>query len=52
MNVYWGGSEFVNNVIADAEQKAKETLRLTLKISNLSSLARKVCIHCFSDFVQ
>jgi putative transposase len=38
-----GSSEFVNNVIADAEQKAKETLRLTLKISDLPSLARKVC---------
>jgi REP element-mobilizing transposase RayT len=38
-----GSSEFVNNVIADAEEKAKETLRLTLKISNLPSLALKVC---------
>jgi len=38
-----GSSELVNNIIADAEQKAKETLRLTLKISDLPSLARKVC---------
>ena len=38
-----GSSEFVNDVIADAEQKAKETLRLTLKRSDLPSLARKVC---------
>jgi len=37
-----GSSEFVNNVIADAEEKAKETLRLTLKISDLPSLALKV----------
>ena len=38
-----GSSEFVTNVIADAEQKAKETLRLTLKIADLPSLALKVC---------
>ena len=38
-----GSSEFVNNVIADAEEKAKETLRLTLKISDLPSLALDVC---------
>jgi len=37
-----GSSEFVENVIADAEQKAKKTLRLTLKIADLPSLARKV----------
>ncbi|MFC1820333.1 hypothetical protein ACFLZG_04520 [Thermodesulfobacteriota bacterium] len=36
-------SEFANNVIGDAEKKAKETLRLTLKISDLPSLALKVC---------
>ena len=29
-----GRSEFVNNVIADAEEKAKETLRLSLTISD------------------
>jgi len=38
-----GSSEFVNNVIADAQEKAKETLRLTLNISDLPSLALKVC---------
>jgi len=38
-----GSSEFVNNVIADAEEKAKETLRLTVKITDLPSLALKVC---------
>ena len=38
-----GSSESVENVIADAEEKAKETLRLTLKISDLPSLALKVC---------
>ncbi len=38
-----GSSEFVNNVIAEAEEKAKETLRLTLKIADLPSLALKVC---------
>ena len=38
-----GSSEFVNNVIADAEEKAKETLRLTVKIADLPSLALKVC---------
>ncbi|NVM25988.1 MAG: hypothetical protein HWN70_08755, partial [Desulfobacterales bacterium] len=38
-----GSSEFVKDVIADAEQKAKETLRLSLKISDLPSLAMEVC---------
>jgi len=38
-----GSSEFVNNVIADAEEKAKETLRLSVKLANLPSLALKVC---------
>jgi hypothetical protein len=38
-----GSSEFVNNVIADAEEQAKETLRLTVKIADLPSLALKVC---------
>ena len=38
-----GSSEFVNNVIADAEEKAKETLRLTVKMADLPSLASKVC---------
>ncbi|MBE9574040.1 MAG: transposase [Proteobacteria bacterium] len=38
-----GSSGFVNNVIADAEEKTKETLRLTSKISNLPFLAKEVC---------
>lgn len=38
-----GSSEFVKNVIADAEEKAKETLRLSLKISDLPSLAMEIC---------
>jgi putative transposase len=38
-----GSSEFVKDVIADAEEKAKETLRLSLKISDLPSLALEVC---------
>jgi REP element-mobilizing transposase RayT len=38
-----GSSEFVNNVIADAQEKAKETLRLSVKIADLPSLALKVC---------
>jgi putative transposase len=46
--VFWderilGSSEFVKSVITDAEEKAKETLRLNLKISDLASLARDVC---------
>jgi hypothetical protein len=38
-----GSTEFVKNVISEAEEKAKETLRLTLKISDLPSLAMQVC---------
>ena len=38
-----GSSEFVKEVIADAGEKAKETLRLTLKRSDLPSLALEVC---------
>ena len=38
-----GSSEFVNTVIADAEEKAKETFRLSLKIADLPSLALEVC---------
>ncbi len=38
-----GSSEFVNNVIADAEKKDRETLRLNLRISDPVSLARDVC---------
>jgi REP element-mobilizing transposase RayT len=38
-----GSSEFVKNVIGDVEKKTEETLRLNLKISDLSSLARMIC---------
>jgi putative transposase len=38
-----GSSEFVKDVIADADEKSKETLRLRLKISDLPSLAMEVC---------
>jgi len=38
-----GSSEFVEKVIEDAEKKAQETLRLNLKISDLPSLATRVC---------
>jgi hypothetical protein len=36
-------SEFVSNSITDAEKKAKDTLRLTMKIVALPSLAQTVC---------
>jgi putative transposase len=36
-------SEFVNNSITDAEKKAKDTVRLTMKIVALPSLAQTVC---------
>jgi putative transposase len=38
-----GSSEFVKDIIADAEETAKETLRLAVKIADLPSLARTVC---------
>jgi hypothetical protein len=38
-----GSSEFVKDVIADAEEKAKDTLRLSFTISDLPSLAMEVC---------
>ena len=38
-----GSSEFVKSVIADAGEKVKETLRLSLKTSDLPSLAMMVC---------
>jgi putative transposase len=38
-----GSSEFVKDIIADAEEKEKETLRLSLKLSDLPSLATKLC---------
>jgi len=37
-----GSSEFVEGVIAGAEETAKETLRLTVTIADLPSLARTV----------
>lgn len=37
-----GSSEFVENIISDAEQREKETLRWSLKISDLSSLAGEI----------
>ena len=37
-----GGSEFVQSIISGAEHRDKETLRLFLKISDLSSLAREI----------
>lgn len=39
-----GSSEFVKEAITDADEKAKETLRLKLKITDLSTLAKKICI--------
>ena len=38
-----GSSEFVKTVISDVEEKAKETLRLNSKISDLASLASEIC---------
>ena len=38
-----GSSEFVKSVIADAGEKVRETLRLSLKTSDLPSLAMMVC---------
>jgi putative transposase len=38
-----GSSDFVMSAVADAEEKAKETLRLNIKITSLSSLANKIC---------
>ena len=37
-----GSSEFVERIIAQAQQKEQETLRLLSKISDLESLARKI----------
>jgi len=34
---------FVNNAIKDAKKKEKETLRLNQKVSDLISLAGKIC---------
>ena len=38
-----GSSEFVKESIVDVEEKMKETLRLSNKITDLSSLADKIC---------
>ena len=38
-----GSSEFVKRIISDVDEKARETLRLNSKISDLSSLAKKIC---------
>ena len=38
-----GSSEFVKDAITDVEEKARETLRLNIKITDLSSLASKIC---------
>ena len=38
-----GSSEFVKNVTAEVEKKTEETLRLNVKISDLSSLAKVIC---------
>jgi putative transposase len=38
-----GSSEFVQDIIAEAEERAKETLRLSSKLPDLPSLAKQVC---------
>jgi REP element-mobilizing transposase RayT len=38
-----GSSDFVQDVLLEAEEKVQETLRLNLKISDLSTLAGKIC---------
>jgi len=38
-----GSSEFVQTVLLEAEEKAQETLRLNLKITDFSTLAGKIC---------
>jgi len=37
-----GGSEFVLKLLTEAEEKARETLRLPTKVSDLGSLAKKI----------
>ena len=39
-----GSSEFVKDVITEVDEKAKETLRLNLKISDLFSLSKEICV--------
>jgi hypothetical protein len=38
-----GSSEFVQDVISEAEERAKETLRLSSKLLDLPSLAKQIC---------
>ena len=38
-----GSSDFVQTILGEAEEKVKETLRLNLKIIDLSTLAGKIC---------
>ena len=38
-----GSSDFVQTVLLEAEEKVQETLRLNLKITDLSALAGKIC---------
>jgi len=39
-----GSSEFVQDVISEAEESAKETLRLSSKLPDLPSLAKEICL--------
>jgi hypothetical protein len=39
-----GSSEFVQDVISEAEEKAKETLRLSSKLPDLATLAKQICL--------
>ena len=39
-----GSSEFVQDIISEAEERTKETLRLTSKLPDLSSLAEQICL--------
>jgi len=38
-----GSSDFVQTILQEAEEKVQETLRLNLKINDLSTLAGKIC---------
>ena len=39
-----GSSEFVQDIISEAEEWTKETLRLTSKLPDLPSLAKQICL--------
>ncbi len=39
-----GSSEFVQDIISEAEERAKETLRLSSKLPDLPSLAKQICL--------